>query len=206
MRAGSSDTSRNLSRSIRQPNVRIVGVDDGPLPTRRETGGYAVIVAVLLQGVLISKVRLGRIEVDGTDANSILRDLLRNMAYDVAMLSGISFGGFNLIDIDQLSRGTGKPVIAVIGERPNNVSVRKALRRHFDDWERRWRIVKNAGPLYSFKPLPNEPKLYYEVKGSSPAYARRIIASSAIISRLPEPVRVAGLVAKNLGSFLDWQN
>jgi hypothetical protein len=159
-------------------------------------------VTVLLQGFLISKVRLGRIEVDGTGANSILRDLLRNMAYDVAMLSGISFGGFNLIDIDQLSRGTGKPVIAVIGERPDNVSVRKALRRHFDDWERRWRIVKNAGPLYSFKPLPNEPKLYYEVKGGSPAYARRVIASSAIISRLPEPVRVAGLVAKNLGSFL----
>ncbi len=202
MRAGSSDTSRSLSRSIRQRSFRIVGVDDGPLPLRIGIGGYAVIVAVLLHGFVISRVSLGRIGVDGADANSVLRALLRNMTYDAVMLSGISFGGFNLIDIDRLSHGTGKPVIAVIGERPNNVSVRKALRGHFDDWERRWRIVRNAGPLYSFKPLLNEPKLYYEVKGSSPAYAKRVIASSALISRLPEPIRVAGLIAKNLGSLL----
>ena len=177
-------------------------MDGGPLSARREAGGYAIIVAVLLRGSVISTVRLGRIEVDGTDANSVLRELLGEMAYDVAMLSGISFAGFNLIDIDQLSRSTSKPVIAVIGEKPNNVSVRKALRKHFDDWERRWRIVRHAGPLYSFKPLPNESRLYYEVKGSSSEYAKAVIASSALVSRLPEPLRVAGLLAKNLGSVL----
>jgi endonuclease V-like protein UPF0215 family len=201
LREDSSDTSRSPFKSIRRHSFRIVGVDDGALPARRETGGWAIIVAVLLQGSVISTVRVGRIEVDGNDANSTLRSLMKYMAYDVAMLSGISFGGFNLIDIKQLSRETGKPVIAVIGESPNNVAVRKALRKHFDDWEQRWRMVKNAGPLHPFKPVPNEPTLYFEVKGSSPAYARRVIASSSIISRLPEPVRVASLLAKNLRSL-----
>jgi endonuclease V-like protein UPF0215 family len=59
-------------------------------------------------------------------------------------------------------------------------------------------MVKHAGPLYSCKPVPDEPKLYFEVKGESPAFARRMITSSSFVSRLPEPVRVAGVLAKGL--------
>jgi len=114
------------------------------------------------------------------------------------MLSGISFAGFNLVDIKLLARRVGKPVIAVIRERPDNKAVRDALRKHFVDWRQRWRAVKNAGRIHSCRPLADEPRLYFEVRGCSPASARKIILSSSTISRLPEPVRVAGLLAKGL--------
>ena len=63
-------------------------------------------------------VRVGRIEVDGRDANKVLVSLLRGLRYDMVMLSGVSFGGFNAVDIATLSKDLQKPVIAITGERP----------------------------------------------------------------------------------------
>jgi len=128
-----------------------------------------------------------------------LVSLLKGFAYDAVMLSGVSFGGFNLVDLRRIAKIVGKPAIAVIGEKPDNGAVREALRKHFGDWRERWRAVRNAGPLHSCRPLKAEPKLYFEVRGCSPAAAERFICSSSLVSRLPEPVRVAGLLARGLG-------
>lgn len=201
LQGGFLDMSQSRFRNTSQRLLRIVGVDDGAFSVRSGRVGRTVLVAVLLEGPRITDLRVGTIEVDGVDAHRVLLVLLDTLSYDVVMLSGISFGGFNLIDIKQLARRTGKPVIAIIREKPNEEAVRDALRKHFDDWRRRWRVVEHAGPLYSCKPVAEEPRLYFEVGGASPAFARRVIASSSLISRLPEPVRVAGILAKGLRVF-----
>ncbi len=200
MQADSSDMSRSRFKSIRR-NLRIVGVDDGAFPARKSVVHHALLAAVLFQNSKILAVRVGRIQVDGNDANRVLTSILESLRFDAVMLSGISFGGFNLVDIAELARSTQKPVIAITGERPDNAAVRRALRKHFRDWEERLRMVRSAGQLYAFKPIPQEPKLYFEVKGASPSFARRAIASTATISRLPEPIRVAGILAKGLSSL-----
>jgi len=175
-------------------------VDDGAFAARRDSVGTALLVAVLTQGARILDVRFGRIKIDGVDAERVLVSLLNGLHYDVVMLSGISFGGFNLVDIKKLAWDIGKPVIAVIGERPNSKAVRSALRGHFEDWRQRWKVVRAAGALYSCKPLAEEPRLYFEVRGGSPTFAKRAISASSLISRLPEPVRAAGMIAKGLTS------
>lgn len=183
-------------------DLRIIGVDDGTFSGRKGTGRRAVLVALLFENARILAVRIGLIQVDGRDATQVLTSLLREMKFDVVMLSGISFAGFNLIDISKLARLTRKPVIAIIGEKPDNAAVNRALRKHFSDWRERWRIVQSAGRLYAFRPLASEPELFFEVKGASPAFAKKTIRSAAIISRLPEPVRVAGIVARGLSSLI----
>ena len=192
---------RNPSKNTkaRAHSLRLVGVDDGAFPKHRTQNQTALILAALLQGSRILSIKIGRITVDGTDATQVLLSMLKRMRYDAILLSGISFAGFNLIDIRKLSEATHRSVIAITGRRPNNAAVLSALRKHFPDWKERWRIVKDAGRLYSCKPLAKEPELYFEVKGASAAFARRAIASSAVISRLPEPIRVAGILAKGLG-------
>lgn len=200
MQADSSDMSPNPFRNTKQ-SLRIVGVDDGAFYAGQRAKQHALLVAVLLQDSIISDVRLGLIEVDGRDANRVLALLLKNMRVDVVMLSGISFGGFNLVDIHELARSTRKPVIVISREKPDNAAVRRALRKHFSDWVERWHMVQNAGPLYTFKPHLKEPKLYFEVKGTSPSFAKKAIASAATISRLPEPMRVAGMVARGLSAL-----
>jgi endonuclease V-like protein UPF0215 family len=192
--------SRSPSRSTNR-SLRIVGVDDGAIPAIRRAKQRALLVAVLLHGSTITAARLGSIEVDGRDVNLVLNSLLKTVRFDAVMLSGISFGGFNLVDIRELARFTRKPVIVICREKPNNDAVRRALRKHFADWAQRWRIIQNAGKLYAFRPLSKEPQLYFEVKGASPSFAKEAIASAAEISRLPEPIRVAGMVAKGLNAL-----
>ena len=191
---------RNITR-----NLRIIGVDDGAFPADKRLKQHALLVSVLFQNLHVRVLRLGLIQVDGRDANRVLASLLRTVRFDVVMLSGISFGGFNLIDIDELARVTCRPIIAIAGERPDNAAVRKALQTHFRDWKERWRMVRSAGELHSFKPLPEEPRMFFEVRGGSPSFARRAIASTAVISRLPEPIRVARILAREL-SHLAYPN
>jgi endonuclease V-like protein UPF0215 family len=200
LQADFSDMSRSLFKNIKR-DLRVVGVDDGAFPAPKSVRHYALLAAVLFQDSRILAVRVGRIHVDGKDANQILTSILETLRFDAVMLSGISFGGFNLVDIAELARSTRRPVIAITGRKPNNAAIRRALRRHFGDWEERLRKVRRAGRLYAFKPNPQEPKLYFEVKGASPSFARNAIASTATISRLPEPVRVAGILARGLSSL-----
>jgi endonuclease V-like protein UPF0215 family len=181
--------------------LRVVGVDGGTLPAKKQRGQRALLVAVLLENLQLRDVRFARIEVDGRDMNKVLTSLLRGLSFDAVILSGISFAGFNLVDISQLGRMIRRPVIAVTGEKPDNQAVKRALKAHFEDWGERWRKVLAAGTLYSCRPLPEEPRLYFEVRGASPRTAQKIIKLTAVISRLPEPVRVAGLLAKGFSSL-----
>lgn len=197
-----STTYRSLSKNSNQNPLRIAGVDDAALWESRERIGSTVLVVVLLQGTQILDLRLGSIEIDGLDAQSVLVSLLNGLSYDAVMLSGVSFGGFNLIDILELAGSIHKPVIAVIREMPNNRAVHDALRKHFHDWRQRWKMIQDAGALYSCRPVADEPRLYFEVKGASQIFARNTICSSSAVSRLPEPVRVAGIIAKGLRGYL----
>ena len=181
--------------------MRIVGVDDGAFQPNKKVRQYALLVVVLFHKLHLSGVRVGRIEVDGRDANKILRRLLSGLRFDIVMLSGVTFGGFNVVDIAKLSKDLDKPVIAMTGGRPHNDAVRKALREHFVDWRDRWRMIRSAGKIYSYAPLRKEPRLYFEVKGATALFARKAIDSTAAISRLPEPIRVAGILARGLSSL-----
>ncbi len=179
-------------------DLKIVGVDDGAFSPIKTIGERALLLAVVYRMSHIQTVRLGTIEVDGTDAGATLKSLVRKLPLDLVMLSGISYAGFNIMDISKLAHDLEKPVIAVSGERPDNKAVRKALKDHFADWKRRWGNVRSAGKLYACRPLKDEPKLYFEVKGATPDFARRVISRTAVISRLPEPIRVARIMAKGL--------
>jgi endonuclease V-like protein UPF0215 family len=194
------DTYPNRYRSTIH-DMRIVGLDDGAFHPSKKMKHSTLLVAVLFHKLRLLDIRVGRIEVDGRDANKVVTSLLRRLRYDAAMLSGISFGGFNVVDIAKLSKDLQRPVIVITGERPHNERVKKALREHFVDWRNRWRMVRSAGRIYSFAPLRNEPRLYFEVRGATSLFAKKAIASTARISRLPEPVRVARIVARGLSGL-----
>ncbi|MEE8355208.1 MAG: DUF99 family protein, partial [Candidatus Bathyarchaeia archaeon] len=90
------------------------------------------------------------------------------------------------------------PIIVYLGVRPDNDAVLAALRKHFPDWERRWEVIEGLGESYSISVFLEDPEIYFEVIGCAPEWAEGILKESARISRIPEPVRVAGLVARGL--------
>ena len=173
----------------------VIGIDDGPFTKRQET---APLVAALLEGPHLQKVHATRITVDGLDATEKALKLLRRWKPVPILLSGVTFAGFNLIDPRVLHRSYRVPVIVVVGSRPDNRAVKRALVKHFPDWKRRWRIISSLGPLRTVRTSLGEPPIYFEFFGCSRREATSLLKAYSYISRLPEPIRVAGLVASGL--------
>jgi endonuclease V-like protein UPF0215 family len=179
--------------------LRIVGVEDGSFEAfKRERPQHTLLCVVKMADALIQEVLLRRIEVDGRDATEKLLEMLGETGCDVIILGGVSFAGFNIIDASKVHEAIGVPVIVFSGERPDSGSVREALRTHFADWEERWTPIAVLGDVHSAVTMSSEPPICFEVVGASPEWAEKVLKHSARLGRVPEPVRVAGMIAKGL--------
>jgi len=180
-------------------SAKCIGIDDGPFPPKfPNTPSHAPLVAVCLKGPRLYQVQTGWITVDGLDATDRAQALLEKLPKAPVLLSGVTFGGFNLIDPWRVQRRFRTPTVAVVGSRPDNKAVKRALVKHFPDWKERWRIIRPLGPLRSVRTVADEPPLFYEAFGCTASEAKNILAGHARVSRIPEPIRVASLVARGL--------
>ena len=180
--------------------LEIVGVEDGSFTRDSQR---TLLVAVLMQGgTWIKDVQIQEIIVDGLDATEKLLSLLSEWTFDIVMLAGVSYAGFNLIDPVKVNKKTDRPVIIVTRNRPDNLAVKAALLAHFDDWETRWEVFEKLGPIYEVTVSPNEPKLYMETVGVNANCAEEIVRASSVSCRVPEPIRVARLIARGLTAVL----
>jgi endonuclease V-like protein UPF0215 family len=177
-----------------------IGIDDGPFLSRRLGGSRAPLVVAQLNGPHLVKAKVAWISVDGLDATSVASRLLDSLQPrdSPILLAGATFAGFNIINPGVLQRRFRTPTIVVIGSRPNYRAVKRALVRHFPDWKKRWRILSSLGPLRQVRTVRNEGPIFYEAFGCTDEKARRILKQWAFVSRSPEPLRVAGLVARGL--------
>ncbi|MGD2142545.1 MAG: DUF99 family protein, partial [Candidatus Bathyarchaeota archaeon] len=177
----------------------LLGVEDGSFDAfNRNNHGYTLLCATTTYEDRITNIRLAKIEVDGFDATDRLVDIMEGIKVDVVILGGVTFAGFNMIDPKRIHREFDVPVIVYSGKRPDNSAIMDALRKHFPDWKRRWSIVKALGQIHEVNTFAGEPPVYFEAIGCEAGWAEIILRNSAIISRIPEPVRVSGLVAKGL--------
>jgi endonuclease V-like protein UPF0215 family len=103
-----------------------------------------------------------------------------------------------LIDPNVIFEEFEKPVIIVARTKPNSKAVKDALLRHFEDWETRWAVVEKLGPVYEIVSVPNEPPIYAETVGVDLKLARNLVRRLSVCCRIPEPVRVARLIARGL--------
>jgi endonuclease V-like protein UPF0215 family len=191
---------RGLFRNERQPH-RAVGIDDGPSTRNGILNSHdsrASIVAVWFDRLEFDEARIGVAQVDGLDSTNVILRLLRGKRTTVVFLSGASFAGFNIVDAQRLHKTLHIPIIIISREKPDNASVKRALSKHFTDWKTRWELIRRLGRIHSFAPRPWEQPLHFESIGVSTAHARRIIRVHCVTSRVPEPVRVAGIMAKGL--------
>jgi len=177
---------------------RVVGVEDGGF-----LKGYgvskALFVNVLFVGTWFFDFQFDKITVDGLDATEKLLKMLQKWSFDAVILAWVSFAGFNLVDFVSIFEEFEKPVIMVARTKPNNISVKNALRQHFKDWCIRWSIFEKIGPVYEVVSMINEPPIYVEiVERTRLDWAERLLRFLATCCRIPEPIRVARLIAHGL--------
>ncbi len=180
--------------------IRIIGWDDTPFSFSDKK---TTLVGVICRGgVQIDGVITTKIKVDGMDVTERLIKAVNESRHKeqlrLIMLDGITFGGFNIVDIEELHSRTNLPVIVVIREKPDLESIRKSLSK-FKDFERRWNLIKKAGEVKTVevrnKVLKERKTIYYQSRGIDDYACERVINLTAIHSVTPEPVRIAHLIA-----------
>jgi len=169
--------------------IRAIGFDDAPFDRRR--GGRVHVAGVVCAGTRFEGMVWGHVRQDGWDATEALVRLLEGGKFlpqlHVVLLDGLSFGGFNLVDLDALARRLGRPCVAVMRRPPDLVAVERALRR-LPRPERRLALLARAGPVQV------RPPFAFQVRGAAPDAAADALRRLTDRGNVPEPLRLAHLV------------
>jgi endonuclease V-like protein UPF0215 family len=151
-----------------------------------------VVGAVYRGGTDFDGLLTTRVRKDGWNATDRLLEMLEGSKFlpqlHYAILDGIAFGGFNIVDVQRLHERTGLKVLVAVRRRPDLDAVRRALGR-LSRPEERWRILRRAGEIHALG------KLHCQLVGMDVAEARELLDLTCTRSLLPEPLRAAHLIA-----------
>lgn len=179
-----------------KPEIRILGWDDSPFEKGGE--GKIPIVGSIVRGgkAYLDGVLVEEVEIDGDDATDVIIDASNRTKHKeqlrVIMLDGITFAGFNTVDIKKINEETDLPVIVVTRKNTDFGKFREAMEK-LPNFEERWSCVEKAGELKEF-PVKGE-KIYFQHAGIGEDKARRVLKTSISRSLIPEPIRISHLIA-----------
>ena len=177
--------------------IRILGVDDGPFEPRSR-GKVPLVGTVFRGGKWLDGVICTYIEQDGTDVTERITEMVNLSRHKgqlrIVMTDGLTFAGFNVLDIEDVFKKTGLPVIVVTRKLPNMKDVRKAI-KHLPNWRQRWDVIKGAGKIYPVETRKRAAPVYIQFAGMKRADAEKVVKLSSTHSLIPEPLRVAHLIA-----------
>jgi len=190
-----ADTIREV-----KPEIRVLGIDDGFFTPHSKTLAHVVGV-VFRGGYWLDGFMHTKVHVDGLDATKKLAQMITKSPHyrqlRVIMLDGVTLAGFNIVDIIELSGKVKLPVIAVTRDKPDFEDIRKAL-QHLPEAEKRWRTMERAGKMIRVRTREGEEPVYVHAIGISEETAKHILRNTSTRSNIPEPLRVAHIIASGL--------
>lgn len=180
--------------------IRILGFDDGAFEPRSKQK-VPVIGVVYRGGKVLDGALLTEVSVDGDDATDAIVKLINSSRHKqqlkVIMFDGITLAGFNVVDIKKIHDETNIPVVVINRKHPDLKRVRKAL-DNFDDGEEKWETIGRAGKIKECVVSDGRKesrKVYFQSIGLTDDQTRQIIKLSCTRGFIPEPLRVAHLLA-----------
>jgi uncharacterized protein len=183
---------------IIKPEIRILGVDDGKFVPH--TTGTTIVVGVVFRGGnSIDGAMHTYVEIDGFDSTDKIARMITSSPHSkqlrLVMLNGITFAGFNVVDIKKLNLMTGLPIIALTDDKPNLEAIQAAL-KNLPFAKNRWKTVLDAGEIHEVNCKGKA--LFLVMSGVSLVDAQKIIKLTSVTGCIPEPLRVAHLIASGI--------
>ena len=169
----------------------LLGVDDGPF--NKGQAEPVPIVAVLMEGAdLVEAVAVARFPVDGDDATGFLAGWIGGLrlrpSIQAVVLGGITLAGLGVVDVPELAAALALPVLTVTRKQPQNPALVAALRAA--GLPERIAIVERSPAAFRA-----QPGLWVACAGATRDEAERLVRVCSAKAKLPEPLRVAHLVA-----------
>lgn len=179
---------------MEKPRPHVLGVDDGPF--EKGQAQPVPLVAVMMEGPdVIEGIALSSFPVDGDAVTEHLAAWIASLrsaaSLQAVMLGGITIVGLAVTDVRHLNEKLGVPVIVVTRRDPAQSRVNEALRAA--GLEERIAIV-DATPAA----VRLDDGLYVASAGLDVVEAERIVRATVGKALVPEPLRVAHLIARAL--------
>ncbi len=175
--------------------IRILGVDDGAF---RFSDARCLLVGALTRGKhYIEAVLSQNITVDGFDSTESIIDMVMNAQQEqirAIITDGITCGGCNVIDIHRIYEETEIGVIAVTRKQPQREDMRAVMQK-LPRYKKRWGLVEKAGEPQQ---LTNDTPILYQQAGLTEQKAQYILRLTTENSYIPEPVRIAHVIASGM--------
>jgi endonuclease V-like protein UPF0215 family len=179
---------------VSEPRPHVLGVDDAPFEKRQTQP--VPIVAVLMEGAdLVEGVAVTSFAVDGEDATGFLAGWISGLrsapTTQAILLGGITIAGLGIVDVTELARRLATPVLVTTRRRPSDAPLLEALAAAG---------LADRIPLVRAAPRARRlaDGLYLAHAGASAAEAARLARATLRKASLPEPLRIAHLVARAL--------
>ncbi len=173
--------------------IRVLGIDDGPFDKFNDKE-VIVIGTIYRGGSFIDGVLSTKVKVDGDDSTGKLVEMINNCKFkpqlQAILLDGIAVGGFNVVDVDDLNKKTGIPVIVVMRDYPDFKKIEKALTKL--NHPEKIKLLKKAGKVHQLDDI------FIQIIGLNLEQAEEIIDITCTHSLVPEPLRVAHLIASGV--------
>jgi endonuclease V-like protein UPF0215 family len=179
---------------LNKPGIRALGVAE----SFRQGQRRSVLAGVVMRSdFVIDGVALGRTAVGGDDATSSIASLFRKFGrndVNLVMVSGVILSLYNIIDVDALSGSTKLPVVCLTYK--ETAGIEESIRRHFPSKaelkvEAYRRLGRRTGVL-----LHTGKRVFVRSAGIEKEEVRRVLDAFTLQGSVPEPVRVAKLLAR----------
>ncbi|MBI2576503.1 DUF99 family protein [Candidatus Woesearchaeota archaeon] len=173
--------------------IRLLGIDDGPFTIFGE-GKVIVIGAIFRGGLWLDGILSTKVAADGDDATEKLARMINQCKFKpqlhCILLDGISLGGFNVVDIQKLSKQTKIPVIVVMRKFPRLGEIHTILERLGK--KAKLKFLANAGPIVQVG------EIFVQVFGLGIPEAKEILKVACTRSNIPEALRAAHMIASGV--------
>jgi len=151
---------------------------------------------VMRKDLRIDGVALASLTVGGMDATGAVLGIIAALArrdINVVMVSGSVVAWFNILDPEAIAGKTGLPIIVVTYE--DSGGLEEDIARHFPGDEARLRAYRNLGSRVPVD-IRDGARVFIRTAGLSTQDAERILRDFTRDGKVPEPVRVARIIAR----------
>ena len=174
--------------------LRVLGVAE----SFRKNGQSSTLAGVVMRGdFLVDGIVLGKSSVGGDDATSSIASLHRRLRRDdvgLILVSGAILSFYNIVDADLLSSKSKLPVICLTYKETSGIE--GSIRRRFPDAaEPKLLAYGRLGERIKVK-LATGSTVYVRLSGVDPATAKKVLDIFTLQGSVPEPIKVAKLVAR----------
>ena len=180
-----------MLRRVGQLRTNVIGFDDAPFA--REHRGDILLVGAVCSRTRLDGVVTGAVRRDGVNATETMVKMIQGSQFRAhvraVLLQGIAVAGFNVVDVHALHDALGIPVLVVVRRPPDYDSIRRALFTRVPGAERKWRLIEEAGSLEKIRAV------WVQRVGITTDHARELLAATTLHGNLPEPLRLAHLIA-----------